>query len=189
MQRHCQCSGHVIVTSPRRSQPVRRIRHELSVRSRGENTQPFEDSCHLQTIQAVVAMFALGEHFNQPRRLQPIQVYARRRRAYASHDRQFGTSARAAIQQAVKHASSRRLADRHRNPGDRSVRMAFCIHTSMLNEVFVRGKRHTFEHDHHVRHSLPDRPLPTRGIQDIRRKLGPHHSAVRRPSDRIFPSP
>ena len=143
MQRHCQRTGHVIVASPRRSQPARRIRYELYVRSRGKNTKPFEDSCHLQAIQTVVAMFALSEHFDQPRGLQPIQVYARGGWVHAGHDRQFGTGARAAIQQAIKHTSSRGLADSHRNPRDRCVRITFRTHTSMLNEVFLPGKRHT----------------------------------------------
>jgi len=88
-------------------------------------------------------MFALGEHFHQPRGLQPIQMCARGGWADAGHDRQFGTGARAAVQQAVKHTSSRRFADRHRNSRDRRVRMSFRTHTSMLNEVFPPGKRHT----------------------------------------------
>ncbi|HTC90488.1 MAG TPA: NIPSNAP family protein [Bryobacteraceae bacterium] len=70
-------------------------------------------------------------------------MYARRGWTYAGHDRQFGTGARAPIQQAVKHASSRRLADRHRNPRDRRVLLTFYTHTLMVNEVFLRDKRHT----------------------------------------------
>jgi hypothetical protein len=88
-------------------------------------------------------MFTLREHFDQARSLQAIQVYARRRRAHAGDDRQFGTGVRTAIQQAVKHVSSRRLADSHCNSRDRCVRMTFCTHTSMLNEVSVRGEGHT----------------------------------------------
>lgn len=42
--------------------------------------------------------------------------------------------------------------------------------------------------DHHLCHSLPDRSIPARRFQEIRRELGSHHSPLRRPSGRIFSS-
>src|ERR1700730_3613834 len=42
--------------------------------------------------------------------------------------------------------------------------------------------------DDNVRHTLPDRSIPTRRVQEVRRELGPHHSSVRRTPCRVFSS-
>src|SRR5256885_11748297 len=120
-----------------------------------------------------------------------------------------------AVHQAVEHTRSRRLADGGGNFGGRNIAVFLDIHALSVNEVFLRGKRHTacdatepprsdpapcrkrgagsttyWEeiHDHCLFHPLPDRSVPARRIQKICRELGPYHSPMRRPSYRIFSS-
>ena len=64
MKGHADCTGHVIVASPRGAQPVGRIGYELAATASGEHAQPFEDAGHIRSRQVIVAMLALKEHFH-----------------------------------------------------------------------------------------------------------------------------
>jgi hypothetical protein len=143
IERYSERAGDVVVAGPRGAQPAGRIRHKFSARSAREDAQPFQHSSHVGSFQTVVAMFSLGEHFHQMRALQPVQVDAGRGRIDAGHYRQFGAGSRTTIQQTIEHASSGRLTDGRRNPGDRGVGVMFCTHTSIVNEVLMSGNRHT----------------------------------------------
>src|ERR1039457_4468722 len=63
-----------------------------------------------------------------------------------SHHSEFGAGSCVAIQQAIKHASSGRLADGRRNPGDGYVNVFFAIHTLIVDEVFLSPSWHTAEY-------------------------------------------
>src|SRR5580704_18271376 len=91
-------------------------------------------------------MFPLSQHFHQALLLQPLEVHARGRRRHLRDHGKLRTSARAPIDQAVKHSRAARLTDGRGNSGDPSVRIRFDIHTLMLNEVSMTGKHHTARH-------------------------------------------
>jgi hypothetical protein len=116
MKRHGQRPRQMVVTSARGSQPAGRIRYKLAARGAGEDAQSLQKFANDGPIQTVVAMLSLGQHLNQTRGLQTIQVCASRGWIYARDDGKLSAGSRPAIQQAVQHARSRRLANRRSNP-------------------------------------------------------------------------
>src|SRR5215471_7308509 len=113
-------------------------------------------------------------------------------RADVRDHRELGAGARMAVDQGVKHTGPRPVADRRGNPGDGVVLVLSNIHTSMISEVSMSGNGAYWlleeNHESHVRDSLSDRPFPEGGLPLLGGKLGPHHSAMRRPSRRILSS-
>src|ERR1022692_266630 len=97
------------------------------------------------------------------------------------------------VQQAVEHVSAGRLADSRGNAGDGGVGVVVDIHTLIVVELSMSNKWHTAEdgsekdkNDANVCNPLPDRSVPARRVQEVRRELGPHHSSMRRPPGGLF---
>jgi len=61
-------------------------------------------------MQAVVAAFALREHFDELRRIEALQVHARGGGSDTSNGSELGCGAGATIHEARKHAGACRLA-------------------------------------------------------------------------------
>ena len=149
MQLDAQRPRHVVITSPRGPQFIRRMRYEFLANSAHQNAQPLEGAGHLRSFEAVVMMFTLDHHLDQPLSLQAIEVHARRGRAHPRHDRQFRASSRMAIEQRIQHAHARRLTNGGRNSRNRNF-VGKCrltgryIHDFIVNEVSMQTTRHNF---------------------------------------------
>ena len=135
MQAHGHGASHVIVASSRSAEPVWGIRDEFAANIPRENTQPFQCAGYVSPCQAVVAMPALHLHFDQVFGMESIQVHARRRWSYLSHDRKFSAGSGEAVHQAKQHAGSCRFTDGSRNSGNCRIRGVMCIHAFTLDEV------------------------------------------------------
>jgi hypothetical protein len=135
MQAHGHRASHVIVASSCSAEPIWGIRDEFAANIPRENTQPFQCAGYVSPCQAVVAMPALHLHFDQVFGMESIQVHARRRWSYLSHDRKFSAGSGEAVHQAKQHAGSRRFTNGSRNSGNSRIREVTCIHAFTLDEV------------------------------------------------------
>jgi hypothetical protein len=86
-------------------------------------------------------MLSLSEGFHQSQRFQTEQVGASGGWTYLGDDRKLGARARAAVEEAVEHPRSRRLADGGGNRGGGCV-VGIDIHTSMVDESLKLVKWH-----------------------------------------------
>ena len=148
VQRHRHGAGHVVVAGARGPQVGRGPRHERVVRPPGDDAQGFEGIGDAGAVQAVVAVFPLGEHLHQPLGLQPAQVHARGRRAHLAQRGQLGAGSCPAIGQRVQHPRSRRLADRRGHAGDGGV-WVLDGHSLMVDEASMPRNRHHAVHACH----------------------------------------
>ena len=135
MQAHGHGASHVIVASSCGAEPIGGIRDELGANLPRENTQSFQCAGYVGPCQAVVAMPALHLHFDQVFCIESIQVHARRRWSYLSHDRKFSAGSGEAVHQAKQHAGSCRFTDGGRNSGNSRIRKVARIHAFTLDEV------------------------------------------------------
>ena len=90
-------------------------------------------------------MLALGVDLNQMLGLEPVQVYARGRRANAGDHSKLGAGSRMIIHEGIEHARSSRLADCCSEPGDSNILVIINIHTLIIDEVWLSGKRYSRE--------------------------------------------
>lgn len=111
VERNAKRARNVVVARSCGAQPVWCVRHEGSARATSDNAQGLERGCDFGAFEAVVAMFALGEHPHQSVLLQQLQVHAGRGRGNFCHERKFGTRSGTAIGEAVEHARPGRLAN------------------------------------------------------------------------------
>ena len=88
-------------------------------------------------------MFSLGENFDEMSCFKSIEVYARRRRAYASYHGELGAGSRVTVHEAVEDASAGLIANGGGNSGDCGIVILFSIHTFMLSELSVSRNRHS----------------------------------------------
>src|SRR5260370_30617980 len=60
---------------------------------------------------------------------------------------------------------------------------------SWLRRFAGRAGHEEDTNEDNVRHPLRDRSVPARRVQEVRRKLGPYYSSMRRTPHRVFSSP
>ena len=94
------------------------------MRSAGEHTEAFKGGSDIAAKQAVVAAFALGEHFDELRGAEALQVHAGGGGRDTSNGGELGRGAGATIHEARKHAGACRLADGGDDVGNGKTR--FC---------------------------------------------------------------
>jgi len=139
-QRHAQSTGDVIVAGPRGAQPVRGGGRERRASDSRQHAEAFQDAGNLDPAQAVVSMLPLRHNLDEALGFQTRQVHARRGGTYFGHHRELGAGSRMAVEKAIKHARTSRLADGRSDPGSHAVHLSFRIHSLTVDEVLPCGK-------------------------------------------------
>jgi hypothetical protein len=80
-------------------------------------------------------MLSLGKDFDEASCLEPIEMYARRGRAYASYYGELGAGSRVTVHEAVEDAGAGHIANGCCDSGDRGIVIVFDIHTFTLDEL------------------------------------------------------
>jgi hypothetical protein len=119
----------------------RRARHEFIAAAAGEHAQSLQRTRDARALQAVVAMFSLMQHLDQPPFPEESQVHAGGRWAYFSDDRQFRARSRVSVYQTVEHSCARGFADGRRNARGTHIDFRLSNHNCMVDEARSRSKR------------------------------------------------
>jgi hypothetical protein len=127
--------------------------------------QRLDQLCHLFGGEAEILVASLGRGFDEAVTLQPFQVGGRGGGLDPGAQRQFLGRERAAFHEQREHLDAAGVA--HRGRDARKVGFGACIHRSMIAKLLMLDKRGTARdtclsrrpHDHHLFHSLRDRPL------------------------------
>ena len=122
----------------------------MKIRSRGggQNAEGFERDGDGLAVEAVIAMLALLQNFYKMFGGEAMQMSAGGGSAHAGEGCQFCTGAGAIVHQGEEDAGTGGFTDRGGDLGDSEVVAAggnasfcrSCNHSSMINEVWLRGK-------------------------------------------------
>src|ERR1700730_2603223 len=132
----------MVIASARRAQAVWSARNKDVASAASEHTERLQSPGHVLSIQTVVVMLALDEHFHQSLRFQPVEVRAGGRCGHFRHCRQLGTGLGAPVEKEGDQAGAGGLTDRGGDTAHCRIRMWFNIHTLMVNEVLLYRNRH-----------------------------------------------
>jgi hypothetical protein len=135
VERDAEGAGDVIVAGACRTEIGRSVGDEGFTGLAGEDAERFESGSDVRTVEAVVAVLALSEEFDETLGFEAMEMDAGSGRSDFSEHGEFGAGAGAAVHEAVQHAGASRFADGGGDGRGGEIMVFSNIHSLMVNEL------------------------------------------------------